>query len=149
MDQVAGELAGELGRSATVAELAERSGSTGERVLEALQVGSARWASSLDAPLRDRDDTDAPGRELAAEEPGFAAVENAAMVDDLLRHLEPRDRLILELRFREDLVQSQIAARVGMSQMQVSRIIRRAIDQLQLAAASQRDVSAGARPARV
>ena len=118
-------------------------------VLEALQVRSARWASSLDEPRREREDTDAPGREVAVDEPGFAAVDDDAMVDELLRHLDPRDRLILELRFREDLVQSQIAARVGMSQMQVSRIIRRAVDQLQLAAASQRDVSAGARPARV
>ena len=58
------------------------------------------------------------------------------LVDDLLRHLDPRDRHILEMRFRDHLVQSQIAASVSLSQMQVSRIIRRAIEQLQRTAAS-------------
>ena len=137
LERVSSELHATLGRAPTVAELADGADATVERVLEALQVGGARWASSLDAPLRDADDPDTPGREIAAEEPGFAAVDDAELVDKLLRHLEPRDRLILELRFREDLVQSQIAARVGISQMQVSRIIKRAILQLQNAAASR------------
>ena len=105
-------------------------------MLEALQIGGARWASSLDERRPD-EDSDTPRREIAVEEPGFAAIDDAELVDDLLRHLAPRDRQILELRFRDDLVQSQIAAIVGLSQMQVSRIIRRAIEQLQRTAASQ------------
>ena len=139
LEHVSHDLHGTLGRAPTVAELADGAGA--EQVLEALQIGGARWASSLDEPRREGEDTDAPRREVAVEEPGFAAVDDSAMVDDLLRRLDPRDRLILELRFREDLVQSQIGERLGISQMQVSRIIQRAIDQLRLAARSRRDVA--------
>jgi RNA polymerase sigma-B factor len=141
VEHVSHDLHGKLGRAPTVAELADGADTNVEQVLEALQVGGARWASSLDEPRREGEEDDALGREVAVEEPGFAAVDDSVIVDDLLRRLDPRDRLIVELRFREDLIQSQIGARLGISQMQVSRIIRRAIDQLRLAAGEPRSSS--------
>jgi RNA polymerase sigma-B factor len=120
----------------TVAELAERANVTSERVLEALQATTAHHAFSLDQPRADSDEPQVTGRELAVDEPGFGAVEDAAMLDGLLCLLPERDREILMLRFRDDLLQWQIAEIVGISQMQVSRVISRSICRLQRAGRS-------------
>jgi RNA polymerase sigma-B factor len=130
------ELSGELGRSPTVAEIASRSASTNEEVIEALQAAKARHATSFDRPRHDRDET----YDVAVEEPGFERAENAADLDRLMRVLGERDRLILHLRFREDRLQSQIAEIAGVSQMHVSRLISRSIERLHNA--SQQSVSA-------
>ena len=71
---------------------------------------------------------------LGAEEERYELIEYSATIDRTLRALPERDRLVLRLRFVEDLTQSQIAARIGVSQMQVSRIIRRALSRLQTVA---------------
>ena len=68
---------------------------------------------------------------LAAREPGFERVEDAAFVDGLLNTLSDRERIILRLRFEEDITQAEIGARLGISQMHVSRVIRQAITTLQ------------------
>ena len=73
---------------------------------------------------------------MACEEPGYASVENAQLVDALLSRLSARDRLIIELRFREDRTQSEIAKTLGLSQMQVSRVVRGSIDTLGAATAA-------------
>jgi RNA polymerase sigma-B factor len=130
VERLTGEMASELGRSATVAELAERSGTNIERVVEALQAVTARRALSLDLPTPLADDPDS-GRDVAVEESGFTEAEDAATLEELLRRLPQRDRVILALRFREDRYQWQIAEQTGVSQVQVSRVIRRAIEQLQ------------------
>jgi RNA polymerase sigma-B factor len=142
VEHLSGELVGELGRAPTVSELADRAEATDEQVLEALLAATARHAVSLDQPRRDDEDPDAVAREVALEESGFAAVEDTILLDDLMRVLPERDRLILTLRFREDRVQWQIAEIVGVSQMQVSRLIRHAIARLQQAASSQVEPSA-------
>jgi RNA polymerase sigma-B factor len=134
IERLSKELAGELGRSATVAELAQRSGNTTEEVLEALQAGTARHAVSLDAPARNAEDPDARGIQIAVEDVGFAFVEDAAMLDGLLRALPVRERQVLQLRFRDDLTQSEIGEITGISQMQVSRVIRSALTQIQASA---------------
>jgi RNA polymerase sigma-B factor len=116
-----------------VAELAERVGSTVEQALEAMQAATARHASSLDEP-RDADDPSSHGRAIAVDETGFAAAEDAMLLDGLMRELTQRERLVLNLRFREDLTQSQIGEIAGVSQMQVSRMIRNALQELEAAA---------------
>ena len=134
VESVTVELTGRVGRAPTVAELAEAADATIEQVLEALQSGSARRADSLDQARDDGDDVTSMGLRIEVEEPGFAQVDDGLVLDELLRVLEPRARSILELRFRDDLVQSDIAQHVGVSQMQVSRSIRQSIELLQQAA---------------
>jgi RNA polymerase sigma-B factor len=138
VERVSTQLVSELGRSPTVAELATAADSTSERVLEALEASAARHVSSLDGPPTNVAESDGIGREIPVEDPGFSAVEDAAMLEDLLRILHPRDRLIVELRFREDQLQWQIAETIGVSQMHVSRVIRRAIAELERAANARR-----------
>ena len=137
VERVGGELVGELGRSPTVAELAQRAGATCERVVEALEATGARHALSLDQPPEQVDGPRARGREVAVEEPGYAAVDDSVVLEQLMRVLAPRDRVILELRFHEDRLQAQIAEVMGISQMQVSRVIRSAIERLQRTAEYQ------------
>jgi RNA polymerase sigma-B factor len=136
VDRVSRELSGELGRSPTLVELADRVGATSELVREAQRVGQARHPVSLDLPREPAGDARGSPREVAVEEPGYARVEDAALCEDLLRLLPDRDRRILELRFREDRVQAQIADAVGLSQMQVSRAIRTSVERLRRAAAA-------------
>ncbi len=133
VERVSTDLVGELGRSPTVAELSVRADAPPERVLEALHASVTRFSLSLDQPRANGDD-DPLGREIATIEPGFAAVEDAEQLGGLMRSLSERDRRIIDLRFREDRRQTQIAAIVGLSQMQVSRRIRYSIERLQRAA---------------
>jgi RNA polymerase sigma-B factor len=134
VDRATNVLITELGRSPTVAEIAARVGSSVELVLEAMQAAGARHASSLDQPRRDVDDPRSRGLEIAIEEPGFAIAEDAVLLESLMRDLTHREQLILHLRFREDLTQTQIAEIVGLSQMHVSRMVRALIEKLQTAA---------------
>ena len=139
VERVTGELATALGRAPTAAELAERIGSTVEQVLEARQARTALRADSLDQPWNGSEDPDAAGIEIAIDETGFAAAEDVAVLDDLFGCLSERERLVLRLRFVDDLLQSEIGEILGVSQMQVSRLIRRAIAQLQVAARRQQE----------
>ena len=137
IDAISQTLTGELGRSPTAAELAERAQATTEQILEARAAATAHRPDSLDQPLRDEGDDVIDF--LAAEEPGFERVDNAAFVDGLLNSLSARERIILRLRFEKDLPQAEIGARLGISQMHVSRLMRQAITTLQTTtAANQR-----------
>jgi RNA polymerase sigma-B factor len=135
LDAVTQTLTGELGRSPTVAELADRAGATVEEVLEALAAATAHHPDSLDRPLT-QDGDDALDFHAAAEDPGFARVEAAAVIDELLATLPERDRLVLRLRFHDDLTQADIGRMLDLSQMHVSRIIRQSISALQQHAAA-------------
>ncbi len=129
VDTISQTLTSELGRSPTPAELADRANATTEQILEALAAATAHHADSLDRPVSD-DGEDAIGL-LAATEHGFDHVEDAAFVDGLLNTLSDRERIILRLRFENDLTQAGIGRCLGISQMHVSRLIRRAITTLQ------------------
>jgi RNA polymerase sigma-B factor len=122
----------ELGRYPTAGEVAERCGMNVEDVTEALLAGNASRMSSLDAPVQreEGDLSDLLGREDA----GLGRVEDALWLEQLAGDLTPREREILRLRFVEDLVQREIAERVGISQMHVSRVLRQALDHLAQAA---------------
>jgi RNA polymerase sigma-B factor len=131
-------LTNELQRSPTAAELAARVGGTPEDVVDALLAARARSSDSLERPV----DTDAEqGQTLAdtlgQDDPGFVAAESAVVAQDLLGLLSERDALVVRLRFHDDLTQQEIGARVGCSQMHVSRILRKALATLQAAAADR------------
>src|SRR4051794_12043987 len=116
----------QLGRAPTVAELADALGSPVEGVLEALASDSAHHPIPLDRRPRDSED-DAPAPLAAVDERGFADVEDAAAVDSLLDRLPDQERTVVQMRFREDLLQREIAERVGVSQMHVSRLLTKAM----------------------
>lgn len=125
------------GRSPTPQELADDMGCTLEEALEALQAGSAYTAASFEAPTgRDGDrEPRTLADTLGYEDDGFAAAEDRASLRDLRDVIDDRERRVLYLRFVEDLTQSEIARQIGVSQMQVSRILRRSIERLSAAAA--------------
>jgi RNA polymerase sigma-B factor len=124
------ELTSSLGRSPTIAELAEATGVEQEEVVEALEVGKAYIARSLFGD--DSQDGDAePIDSLWGEEAGYEETENRAVLAAGFRALDEREREVLRLRFFEGLAQSQIAVEVGVSQMHVSRLIRRALEKLE------------------
>jgi RNA polymerase sigma-B factor len=132
LDRLRDALSGELGRSPTVAELAAHADSTIEQVTEALSAGSAHHPDSLDRPLTAHGDLTID-IVTGQDDPGLARAEDAAVVEELLARLSGREREILILRFEKDLTQAEIGKRVGISQMQVSRVIRQSIASLQIA----------------
>jgi RNA polymerase sigma-B factor len=125
------DLSRTLGRSPTPAELAEATEFTHEEVLEALEAATAHDSVPLEAP-RPGDDDDEGGvvAKLGGEDPGYELAEYSATLAPELRALPERDRLVLYLRFVEDLTQSEIADQIGVSQMHVSRLIRAALAKL-------------------
>jgi RNA polymerase sigma-B factor len=126
------ELTSLLGRSPTIAELAEATGVEEEEVLEALEAGRAYTARSLSGGGEGSDDMDLePIDAISSEEEGYEASENRAVLAAGFRALDARERRILHLRFYEGLTQSQVAVELGISQMHVSRLLRRALDRLE------------------
>jgi RNA polymerase sigma-B factor len=131
VDRVADEMSRELGRAPTPAEIAERTGSSLEQVLEAREASAAYRAVSLDrSRTEDEEDGDSYADSVGAEDPGYRLAEDSATVQRLMRALSDREREVLRLRFEEDLTQSEIGQRVGVSQMHVSRLIRQSIARL-------------------
>jgi RNA polymerase sigma-B factor len=130
VERGADEAARELGRAPTIDELAKRLDVSAEQVLEAREAAAAYRAVSLDRPRSEDEDDDTVAASFGAEDPGYALAEEAATVAHLMRRLTEREREVLRLRFVEDLTQSEIGQRVGVSQMHVSRIIRQAVTRL-------------------
>jgi len=128
IEKVTHPLAGRLGRSPTPAELGEELDVSVERVLDALQSATAHRPESLEP--RTREGEDPPHAIAASDDDGYVHVEDAAAVDSLLSRLPERDRFVVELRFRHDLLQREIAEVVGLSQMQVSRILAHSLSRL-------------------
>ena len=122
-------LAEELGRPPTVAEIADRLELSEEEVTEALLGEQARKMMSLDVPVS-REDSDSAElvETLGREERGFERVDTQLAAEGVL--LTERERVVLKLRFEEDLTQYEIGGRIGVSQMQVSRIMRAALRKL-------------------
>jgi RNA polymerase sigma-B factor len=122
------DLRHELGRAPTIDELADAVDATPEEVLEALEAGATYKASSLDAPRPDAEETQ--GIIPAMDDERLDDAPDRVALYAALDALPERDRKIVYLRYYEDLTQSEIAARVGVSQVHVSRILRAALDQL-------------------
>ncbi len=121
-------LTGKLGRSPTTAEIAKHIEASSEEVLEALEAAVAYEPVSLDTSPATEDDDEGWAHSVGVDDPGFDLVETGATLEPALKALPPRERLILHMRFVEDMTQSQIADRVGISQMHVSRLIRKALE---------------------
>lgn len=122
----------EHGREPSVSELAGVLERTEEEVLDAILASRAYQPDSIQAPRNDGEDE--LGDTLGTIEPGFARAEDRALISKAAAGLPLRDRKVLALYFVSDLTQRQIAAEIGVSQMQVSRILGRAVDQLKSAA---------------
>ena len=124
-------LANARGRAATVNELAEYLELSTEEIIDALQAIQAYESLSLDAPRPGATDEASTYGDAMGEEDGrYELVELDATVSSVLGQIPQREREILSMRFVEDLTQTEIAERVGISQMQVSRLLRRSLDQL-------------------
>lgn len=125
------ELPTRLGRAATVADVAERIGITEEKVLEGINASQSRYARSFeDSPLNDDGESIPLTERIGRVDGRFEITEDSAEIQDAVRGLPDRDREILHLRFVEDLTQREIADRVGVSQMQISRVLRSTLDRL-------------------
>jgi RNA polymerase sigma-B factor len=124
------------GEAPTVDELAAAVGLTAEEVLEARAAYSALHASSLDMSAHDGDSDEVRVLDtLGASDEHYAEALDRTALDSLLGGLEDRDRAIVVLYFREELTQAQIGERLGYSQMHISRLLRRAVGELERAAA--------------
>jgi len=129
LGSVVSTLSQELGRSPTIGEIAHSAAVSEEEVLEAIEAGHAYRFTSLDAPSGN-DDEMSLSTELGAEDQGLIDSEHRVTLSPLIAQFPPRERMILHLRFFEGLTQSEIAARLGISQMHVSRLLARALAQL-------------------
>ena len=121
-------LTSELGRSPSVREVAAESGLTDEEVLDAMAAAVAYQPLSLSRPGGPDEDDDPI--DVAVEDEGFGWAEGRAAIGNRLSELPARERTIIVLRFQEGLTQSQIAERVGISQMHVSRLLAKALETL-------------------
>ncbi len=134
-----------LGRTPTLAELAEALGEPEERVTEAIAAGRAYTAEPLADTETASDSADgggSPARLLASDEPGFTAVEDRDLLERAMRALPARERRIVGWRIYHDLTQAEIAARTGISQMHVSRLLRSSLEAIEAKiGASELDVA--------
>jgi RNA polymerase sigma-B factor len=123
-------LTDEKGSAPTIEQLAEYMACTSEQVLDAMQVLNAYDTVSLDAPRPGADDDASFAESIGEADARFELIELDISVADALRQMLPSERTLLRMRFVENLTQTQIAERVGVSQMQVSRLLRRALEQV-------------------
>jgi RNA polymerase sigma-B factor len=133
LGKVVASMGQELGRSPTIAELAMEVKVSEEEVLEALEAGQAYRTASLDVATEEGESL---ATRLGGEDPSLEDAERRATLSPLLAQLLPRERLILQLRFFDGLTQSEIANRLQISQMHVSRLLARSLAQLRAAADS-------------
>jgi RNA polymerase sigma-B factor len=129
LSQVIDMLSQQLGRSPTIAELAVEVQASEEEVLEALEAGQAYRFASLDAPTSDLPSGDL-GERLGQEDVELDRAEQRATLEPLLEALPPRQRQVVQLRFFGGMTQSEIARHLGVSQMQVSRLLTKSVAQL-------------------
>ncbi|MGH9064752.1 MAG: SigB/SigF/SigG family RNA polymerase sigma factor [Acidimicrobiales bacterium] len=134
LGQAIATLSQEHGRSPTIAELAAETRVSEEEVLEALEAGQAYRFASLDAPGMGDEESEALASRLGEEDPEFVGAEHRATLSPLIAKLPPRQQTILHLRFFEGLTQSDIAVRLGISQMHVSRLLARSLAALRAGA---------------
>jgi RNA polymerase sigma-B factor len=142
LERTIDELETTLARAPTVAEIAEHLNTTPEQVLEARAAATARHPASLQSPILDGDESRATlGDVIGAPDVALDAAEVAVTAQRLQRDLSERAREVLRLRFGEDLTQREIGARLGISQMHVSRLIRQALEQMRDVAEAEAEPS--------
>ncbi|MEA2180160.1 MAG: polymerase sigma-B factor [Solirubrobacteraceae bacterium] len=141
VDATRAALTAQLGREPAVVDLACALQITDEAVRQAELAGQSHRTASLQAPRPGAEDGDGGGDTLGDSfghaDDGYRLAEDRTVLEGLLRQLPGRDRSVVLLRYGLDLTQSQIGERMGMSQMHVSRLLRRSLGQLRDAAAEQ------------
>jgi len=131
-------LSRKLSRPPSVKEIGEKLALSLEEVLEAMQAAQAFDATSLDAERPGEDgDRMSLGASIGDEDAGYELVEYGASIQGTLKGMDQRTREVLQLRFVRDLTQAEIAEQIGVSQMHVSRIIRRAVSELREAVVTE------------
>ncbi len=130
LDRTVADLSQELGRPPTPAEIAQRAGVLEEEVLESMEAGSLYRLASLDSGRSDDESAPSPAQRLGELDQELAAVESRVAVGEMLAVLPDREQTIVYLRFFEGLTQSEIAERIGISQMHVSRLLARSLETL-------------------
>jgi RNA polymerase sigma-B factor len=127
LGQTVGTLSQKLGRSPTVTELAEATGASEESVLEALEAGQGYRTASIDAPDRQEETL---AERIGGNDATFDSVDDRSVLAPAVARLAPREQTILRLRFVDGLTQSEIATRIGVSQMHVSRLLAGSLERL-------------------
>ena len=131
IDRADGELGARLGHAPTVQEIGGHLELGSDDVAEGLEAAQAYSIASLDEPLSsDGEQEERLASRLGAEDERYELIEDAMTVRQAMRSLPRRDLLLLRLRFGKELSQREIGARMGISQMQVSRLLRRALGRL-------------------
>ena len=130
IEQAREELSASLGRPPTVAELSRRLDASEELILQALELSVVKCTLSLESPDEAPEDAGTPDCALGSVDDGYERAEERAVLGPLLATLSRPDAEIVLLRFRDDLTQDAIAHRVGVSQMQVSRVLYRSLVKL-------------------
>jgi RNA polymerase sigma-B factor len=128
VDKATEELSLDLRRPPTVIELAHELAVDPSEILEVLEAAHNRRPLSLDVPPVPDGEEGGAGDWFGEEDQGYELIEDRMMLESVLPDLDPREREILKLRFDDELPQSQIATRLGCSQMQISRLLRRTLD---------------------
>jgi RNA polymerase sigma-B factor len=136
VDKAVEELSDALRRQPSVAEIGAAVGADEEQVLEAMQAGGAYRAVSFDAPRAGSGEEEVAtlADSVGVDEDGFDRAEERATLEHLLTTITSRERDVLRMRFEKDMTQAEIGAVIGVSQMQVSRVIRQALSRLRAAA---------------
>lgn len=139
VDRAVTTLSRDLHRAPSIGEIAVVVGATEEQVLEALEAAGAYRATSFDAPRAGGDEEagDTMGDAVGRDDHGYGLAEDRATLDRLMQAIGPREREVLRLRFVEDLTQAEIGERIGVSQMQISRLIRQSLARLRSAAGEE------------
>ena len=130
VDRATDELQREVGRSPSVREISRHLEIGEERVLEAIEARAAGHPASLDEHMSGSDGEDTRADRLGGDEEGYDLIEYSSTLRPAWERLSARERELLELRLSESLTQTEIADRIGVSQMQVSRLLRRTLDHL-------------------
>ena len=132
VNQATDELTNQLQRSPSVAEIAEYLGSTVDEVLEAMESSSAYSSVPLEGGGSGEDD-EAPSviDHYATEDPDLAASDDRIVLEQAIADFSPREQEVVKMRFEEGLTQVEIAERLGISQVQVSRLLRRTLRRIQ------------------
>jgi RNA polymerase sigma-B factor len=139
VEKAQGDLPARLGRTPTAGDIASSLKISEEDVLEAMHASQGHYCQSLDAPAPGDDEAPSWSERVGEEDERYELADSVIAIRPELRAIPQRDREILCLRFKEDLTQSEIAARVGLSQMHVSRILRQTIERLRRAVEEDAD----------
>ncbi len=132
VNQATDALTSQLQRSPTIAEIADYLDSTVDEVLEAMESSSAYSSVSLEAPSgADDDDTPSVIDRYATEDSDLAFTDDRIIIEEALASFSPRERDVIEMRFLKGMTQIEIAEKLGISQVQVSRLLRRTLKKIQ------------------